>query len=243
MKRRLLAGIVLALAGLVALPCAQGQSDDDSTSLADAARTLRKEKPSNAPVVIDNDNLAQVMDASESHHLASLLFSLNGPRNSFQMSSPDGTCSLSFNANTMSLLSDPNEVEKLPASELTKLDGPATLDGDTLQISVFNGTDWDVKELIVGVTIVRPEESEAAFYKDTKLLPAAVTTEDDSENAGKASDKTILLHMKAQAAPLINTIFREKLSATIAPDQEWHWAILSAKGVPPPPGPIPQPTF
>jgi len=182
------------------------------------------------------------MDEVESHLLSgSLLFSLNGPKNSFQMSSPDGTCSLSFSANATSLLSDPNALEALPASELTKLDGPATLDGDTLQVSVFNGTDWDLKEITVGLTIVRPEESEAAFYRSAKLLPVVATTE-DPETGGRPSDKTLLLHLKAQASPLMTTVFREKLSATIAADQEWHWAIISAKGIPPT-SLVPLPTF
>lgn len=241
MRRELCLGIVLAFAGFLLLPRADAQSDDP-TSLGDLARSLRQEKQPAAPVVIDNDNLSQVMDAVESRRLSSsLLFSLDGPKNSFQVSSPDGTCSLSFSANATSLLSDPNAQEALPPSELTKLDGPAMLNGDTLQVSLFNGTDWDLKEITVGVTVVRPEESEAAFYRGAKLLPAVATTEDPNTN-GKPSDKTLVLHLRAQANPLMTTIFREKLNASIAADQEWHWAIISAKGVPTTPQ-VPLPTF
>jgi hypothetical protein len=181
------------------------------------------------------------MDTAESHHLsASLLFSITGPKNSFQMSSPDGTCSLSFSANATALLSDSNLIEPLPPSELAKLEGPAVIDGDTLQISVFNGTDWQVKEIVVGLTLVRRDESEADFYRQARLLPA-VTTEDPEDSTGKPSDTTLVLHLKAPAAPLMTTVFRQPLGTAIAPDQEWHWAILNAKGIAPTPS-VPLPT-
>lgn len=233
MRRNFCLGIALAFAGFLALPSANAQSSDE-VSLGDLARSVRKEKQPAAPVVIDNDNLSQVMEEAESHHLnSSLLFSVDGPRNRFQMSSPDGTCSLSFNANDTALLSVPHVPEALPQSELAKLDGPATIDGDTLQLSVFNGTDWDLREITVGLTVVRHVENTTAYFGSARLVSAAET--DDSEPAGKPSDLTVLLHMKATAAPLLMTVFREKLNATITPDQEWHWAIVDAKGIPPAP--------
>jgi hypothetical protein len=234
MTRKRYARIVLSFALLLCTVYSAAQSGDE-VPLGDLARSFRKDRPPAAPAVIDNDNLAQVMDAATGHHPGdALLFSIDGPRNRFQMTSPDGTCSLSFNANAASLLSDPDAVESLPAGELAKLEGPASLDGDDLQVSIFNGTDWNLKEITVGVTLVRPEESEAAFFKNARLLPAAQS--DDSENAGKPSDSTILIHMRvASAAPLLTTMFREKLGAAIAPDQEWHWAIVGAKGIPPTP--------
>jgi len=233
MRRNLLLAMMLAFAGFLFPPRAAAQSWD-GVSLGDLARSLRKEKQPAGPVVIDNDNLPQVIEEVESHRLSgSLLFSLDGPKNSFQMSSPDGSCSLSFNANATSLVSAPYVEESLPQSELVKLDGPASLDEDNLQISVFNGTNWDLREITVGVTIVRHVENTTAYIGSARLVPAAET--DDLEPAGKPSDETVLLHMKAEAAPLLMTVFREKLSATIAPDQEWHWAIIDAKGIAPSP--------
>ncbi|MBV8052192.1 MAG: hypothetical protein JOZ80_13430, partial [Acidobacteriaceae bacterium] len=46
-------------------------------------------------------------------------------------------------------------------------------------------------------------------------------------------------HLKGTAAPLATTIFRDTLGASLASDQEWHWAIVSAKGVPPSPASLP----
>jgi len=239
MKRLFCLAVMLGLAGLL-ITNARAQSED-SPSLGDLARSLRGQKQAAAPAVIDNDNLVQVMDAAESHRLsASLLFSITGPKNSFQMSSPDGTCSLSFSANATALLSDTNLIEPLPPSEIAKLEGPAVIDGDTLQISVFNGTDWEVKEIVVGLTLVRPDESEADFYREARLLPA-VTTEDPENHAGKPSDTTLVLHLKGPAGPLMTTVFRQPMGTAIAPDQEWHWAILNAKGIPPTPS-VPLPT-
>ena len=233
MRRNFSLVMALAFAGFVFLPRAAAQFSDE-VSLGDLARTLRKEKLPATPAVIDNDNLSQVMEEAANHRLSSsLLFSLDGAKNSFQVSSPDGSCSLSFSANATSLLALPHVAEALPASELTKLDGPATIDGDTLQVSVFNGTEWDLREITVGLTIVRHVENTTAYLGSARLVPAADT--DDFEPAGKPSDLTVLLHMKATAAPLLMTVFREKLDANIAPDQEWHWAILDAKGIPPSP--------
>jgi hypothetical protein len=240
MRRTFRLALTLTFVGLFSLPCARAQSWD-GVSLGDLARTMRKEKQPAAPVVIDNDNLSHVMDEVENHKLdRSRLFSLDISRKTFQMSSPDGTCSLSFSADTASLSSVPQVAEALPQSELAKLDGPATIDGDALQISVFNGTDWDLREITVGLTVVRHLENTAAYFGSARLVSAAET--DDSEPVGKPSDLTVLLHMKATAAPLLMTVFREKLNATITPDEEWHWAILDAKGVPPTPTAI-VPTF
>ena len=232
-RRNFCLAMAVAFAGFLCLPPAAAQSLD-GVSLGDLARSLRKEKQPTVPVVIDNDNLSTVMDEVESRKLDSApLLSLDGSRKTLQMSSPDGTCSLSFSANATSLLAVPHAPEALPQSELMKLDGPATIDGDTLQISVFNGTDWDLREITVGLTIVRHVENTTAYFGSARLVPAADT--DDSEPAGKSSDLTVLLRMKATAAPLLMTVFREKLNATIAPDQEWHWAIIDAKGIPPNP--------
>ena len=84
-----------------------------------------------------------------------LLFSIDGSAKKFQVSSPDVTCDLSFSGSATSLLSDPYAPQDLPEGELAKLDGPATITGDTLQVSVHNGTTWNIKEITVGLTILR----------------------------------------------------------------------------------------
>jgi len=230
MKHTFYLGIALALLGLSSPNYAAAQSDDN-VSLGDFARALRHGKEPAAPMVIDNDNLSRVMDEVENHRLGGgPLFSLNGSDNNFRMSSPDGTCSLSFNANATSLLTVPYVAEDLPQDELAKVTGPASINDDTLEITVFNGSEWNVKEITVGLTIVRRADV-VAYYGSARLLPAAV--EETSPPAGKPSDVTLLLHLKGATVPLGTTILREKLPAALAPGQEWHWAIVQAKGIPP----------
>src|SRR2546428_712693 len=58
------------------------------------------------------------------------------------------------------------------------------------------------------------------------------------DNAGKtfhvsSPDVTWLYHLKAAAAPFKTTVLKETLGATLGSDQDWHWAIVQAKGVPP----------
>jgi hypothetical protein len=40
--------------------------------------------------------------------------------------------------------------------------------------------------------------------------------------------------MRAAAAPFAVTVFATPLNLEIGADQEWHWAIVQAKGYPPP---------
>src|SRR4029077_1028504 len=98
MKRRLELLVIVLSMGLVSPVCLVAQSDD-STPLGDVARALRKHKEAPAAqTVIDNDNLSQVMEQAESQKSKGMQISFGDPGKSFQVSSPDVTCSLSFNA-------------------------------------------------------------------------------------------------------------------------------------------------
>jgi hypothetical protein len=181
MNRKLYLSITVIL--LVSwLPlCAAAQSDEGSISLGDLARALRKQKEQKAtpaaPAVIDNDNLSTVMDDVESKRLkGGIKFSFDSTGKSFKVSTPDVTCSLSFNAQAASLLTDPYVAEDLPESELSKLDGPATIDGNVLQVAVHNGTQWNLKEITVGLTIVRHEEPTTAYFGVARLVSASAGT-------------------------------------------------------------------
>ncbi len=226
-------------------PRLRAQSDPPEVSLGELARSLRKSKAVAAPAadhtttdhatndhpVIDNDNLTQVMNQVESKRLnGRVLFSFDRSGKSFQVSSPDVTCSLSFNAQATALLSDPYVPQNLPPAELAKLEGPATIAGDNLQISVFNGTGWSLQEITVGLTILRTRNTKTASYGAARLIPAAV---ESGASAEKRSDITMLYHLKGAAAPLTTTVFRENLGIALASDQDWHWAIVEAKGIPP----------
>ena len=238
MRHRCYVGVFLVFLGLASLElvlpvCAVAQSEDE-VSLGDLARSLRQSKEPKepaAPSIIDNDNLTEVIDDVEHFRLgARPTFTFEGGATHFQMSSPDGTCSLSFNANATALLSNPYVSQDLPQSELAKLDGPANIHGDTLEVSMYNASSWNVREITVGLTIVRNDDTSADNYGAAKLLPAVA---DDSVPADKRSDVTVLLHLKGSAAPFATTVFREKLDENLDDGQEWHWAIVEAKGIPP----------
>ncbi len=226
----------------VVLPVRAQSDDPNNISLGDLARELRQKKeaaktPAPSPPVIDNDNLTAVMDDVASHRPAhSLTFSFDGLGKKFQVSSsPDVTCSLSFNGNAAALLTDPYASRDLPPEELAKLDGPATINGDTLEIDVHNGTGWSLKEITVGLTLLRRSDANDAYIGPAKLITAAATDLPAAVPAltEKHSDVTVLYHIKGAAAPASTTVFRESLGVPIAADQEWHWAIVEAKGYPP----------
>ncbi|PYX78612.1 MAG: hypothetical protein DMG70_30860 [Acidobacteria bacterium] len=234
-----LVSITLAISMLAACVAVTACAQSADPPLGDLARNLRRNQTP-PPGVIDNDNLSQVMEAGASRNwgMVGLRFSLG--QDVVQMvnaSNPDVTCALSFNAKNR----DPETTPKpqtLPDSELVKLDGPATIVDDALQLSVYNGTAWDLREITVGLTIVRPSSPAAAFYAGPlKLIPTAVNNAAPDE---KHPDSTVLYHLRGTAAPLSTTLFRESLSTPIGPDAEWHWAIVQAKGMPPAPA-LPKP--
>jgi hypothetical protein len=235
MTRKLFLPLALTLLGVLLPVRGVAQSDSPEPSLGDLARQYRKTKAAveHAVIdhaVIDNDNLHQVMDEVQSRKLeGKLLFSIDGSGKKFQVSSPDVTCDLSFSGSATSLLSDPYAPQDLPEGELTKLDGPATISGDTLQVSVRNGTTWNIKEITVGVTILRSPQAKTARRGSARLISAAETTTLLSE---KQPDSTFLYHLKGSAAPSRTTVFHETMGTTLGQDQEWHWAIVQAKGVP-----------
>jgi hypothetical protein len=222
-----LLGLLLPIAGMA-------QSDSETeVPLGDVVRLMRKNKGPASQTVIDNDNLSKVMDDVQTKRLKGQpVFSIDNAGKNFLMTSPDGTCSLSFDANATPLISNNYVPEDLPQSELLKLDGPATIDGRTLQLSVYNGTKWNVKEITVGLTIVRRQETAATYYGSARLIPAAA---ENTNSAEKRSDLTLLYHLKGSAAPLTTTVFHETLGVQLDPDQEWHWAIVQAVGILPKP--------
>jgi hypothetical protein len=49
----------------------------------------------------------------------------------------------------------------------------------------------------------------------------------------KKPDETILYHIKGSAPPMSTTAFKQVLGLNLGPHDEWHWAILQARGIPP----------
>src|SRR6266700_7298920 len=144
---------------------AMAQDDPNEAPLGDVARELRNKKnpPAQKPV-IDDDNLTQVMEqgASKQSFGSSLRYLMGGDSKGFQVAAPDVTCSLSFTANVKSLLSSQYSQMNLPAADLGKLEGPATIEGDALSVSVFNATTWHVSEVAVALTVVKKNHPEDA---------------------------------------------------------------------------------
>jgi len=224
--------IVLALPVLlVALIPARLAAQDDSSAdpsdapLGDVARSLRKRTPP-SQAVIDDDNLTKVMDQAESRHSpgSALRFLMAGESKGFRVSAPDVTCSLAFTANVKSLLSNQYAQMELPPGELSKLEGPATVEGDALIVAVYNRTDWHVSEVAVALTVIKKN----GVLDATSL--GGVETEVRPE---KKPDVTVIYRMRAAAPPWETTVFNTSLKTQLAADEEWHWAIVQARGYPP----------
>ncbi len=246
---------LVLLGVLLLVPLAVLAQDDDSPSLGDVARTLREQKlqqsqhsSSDSPV-IDNDNLDQAMQEAErarSVSDAKTVFSIDPRSETVKVSSPDVTCSLSFNARATSLLIKPVLIEDLPLAELLKLDGPGFIQDENLELQVFNGTDWDLREITIGLTLERKPGENAEIAARARVIPAA----ENSASAAieRRSDVTLLYHLKAEAKPFSTTAFRENIGITPGPDEDWRWSIVEAKGIrpsepPSPPESLTEPLF
>jgi len=235
----LLASVALLLAFLCPFAAS---AQDDAPSLGDFARDQRRNKaqqqpqttPDAARSVIDNDNLAQVMDdVKKARPVKSdkAVFSIDPSGNTLKVSSPDVTCSLSFNARASALLIKPVLIEDLPLTELLKIDGPGSIQDESLQLEVFNGTDWDLREITVGLTLERKPGENAEVAARARVIPAAESIAPVAVE--RRSDVTLLYHLKAEAKPFSTTAFHENIGITPGPDEDWRWSIVEAKGIRP----------
>lgn len=116
----------------------------------------------------------------------------------------------------------------IPPSEIAKLEGPATIIGDSLQLSVYNGTSWLIEEITVGLTILRHPSKTATVSENARIVPASSV-----QIVAKRSDTLVVYHFKGSAAPSSRATFTQPLGINLSSDQEWHWAIIDAKGTPP----------
>ena len=223
-------------------PLAAAAAQDDPPSLGDFARNLRKDKSQQPPqtqtdharTVIDNDNLSQVMeDAKRAKPIKQdkTVFSIDPSGNNLKVSSPDVTCSLSFNARAASLIVKPMLIEDLPLAELVKLDGPGSIQDESLQLEVFNGSDWDLREITIGLTLERKPGANAQVASRARIIPAAQGLAPNAVE--RHSDVTLLYHLKAEAKPFSTIAFHENIGLTPGLDEDWRWSIVEAKGIRP----------
>ncbi len=204
------------------------QDDPNEMPLGDVARSLRKNATKPAKQVIDDDNIDQALADSEKRKSlgSSLKYLMAGDSKGFQVSAPDVTCNLAFTANVKSLLSA-NQYSQmdLPSDQLSKLEGPAAIEGDALTITAFNATTWHVSEIAVAFTLVKKSKPEAP-QDDLASAMQEVRPE-------RKPDVTVIYRMRAAAPPWERVVFSAPLNLDIAPGDEWHWAIVQAKGYPP----------
>jgi hypothetical protein len=227
------------LPGVVALcvlwPLA-ATAQDDEPSLGDLARNFRKNKvgPHQDAPIIDNDNLAQATEDAKNRKPKNddkFVLSIDAVAKTIKASSPDVTCSLSFNARAGALLIKPVLLETLPLPDLLKLDGPASIQDENFQLEVFNGTDWDLREITVGLTLERKPGDNAEMAARARVIPAAQNSL--APTIEKRSNVTLLYHLKATAKPFSTTTFKENIGITPGPDEDWRWSIIEAKGIRP----------
>lgn len=240
--------VILVFAGLLgvlmpaALVAQDSIGDPNDIPLGDVARTVRKRAPS-SQAVIDDDNLKDVMQEAVSRHAqgSGFKYLMAGDSKGFQVSAPDVTCSLAFTANVKSLLSNQYAQMDLPPSDVLKLEGPATIEGDTLIVSVYNRTDWHLSEIAVAMTVVKRRDARdastslgGATYSATSP-PAAASgaSQEDEVRPEKKPDETVIYQMRAGAPPQSFVVFSSRLTRELAQNEEWHWAIVRARGYPP----------
>lgn len=223
----LLVGATLAPARLLA------QGDPNDVPLGDVARNLRKKAPTKP--VIDDDNLSQVMQQADSRRGfgSSLRFLMAGDLSGFRVSAPDVTCSLSFSSNVKSLLAGQYSEMNLPASDLARLEGHATIEGDALSVAVHNGTDWHVSEIAVAVMIVKMSVPDATASEGPSNLDPAPAEGTHPAETDRKPDTTVIYRMRAVGVPWSVTTFSSRLQAELAAGSEWHWAVTEARGYPP----------
>jgi hypothetical protein len=224
---------------------ATAQDDPDQVPLGDVARNLRKKAPPVKPV-IDDDNLPQVMQQADSHDEAGSGFRFLMSRDSqgFRVSAPDVTCSLAFTANVKSLLSSQYDQMDLPPTEMAKIEGKAVLEGDALTVPVFNGTQWHLSELAIAFTVVKKarrgvvpwnqEVASSASADGTPPLAREIGADAFQQvRPEKRPDVAVIYRMRAAALPWSNAVFSAPLKLELDPTEEWHWAIVQARGYPP----------
>jgi hypothetical protein len=209
-------------------------AQEDDIPLGDVAREFRHSKPSDPADIIDNDNFSLMMDKAESERLdGQPVFAISPSGRTFTAISPDGTCSLSFVASSANRTPAAYIASDLPQDELLKLEGPAYIEDGSLAVSIHNGTTWEVKEIVVGVTVLQTQSG--AEYRPAMMGPVPVNPE-------KLPDLTMLYHLKGSSIPGATTIFSGPLGGNFGGSKDWHWAIVGARGIPPaaPPSTIPQ---
>jgi len=214
------------------------QGDPNDVPLGDVARNLRKNQPASSQI-IDDDNLTQTIEQGDKRDTfgSSLRYVMAGKSSRFQVSAPDVTCSLAFTANVKSLLSSTQYSQMdLSPQDLAKLEGPAAIEGDSLTLSLFNATNWHLSEVDVALTVVKKSwgrDASPFSSIDPGASSPATVNPFQQVRPEKKQDTTVIYRIRAAAPPWSRADFSAPLNMDLAPGDEWHWAIVKAKGYPP----------
>ena len=211
-------------------------AQDAEPSLGDVARDARKAKAgesSGGQKIIDNDNFSAVLDQAEAARVTGKpVFSIDPSGNAFRMTSPDGTCSLSFDAKATSLISSSFVSSDLPQDDLVKLEGHALVHDDVLEISVHNGSPWELREIVIGVTVLQ-----RAIKDQTEIDGFEMKMASDPSWTGKLPDSTAIVHLRGSVAANATGTFTAMLGGdmniSVNANTDWHWALVAARGIPP----------
>jgi hypothetical protein len=123
---------------------------------------------------------------------------------------------------------------ELPASDVARLEGHATLADDALTVSVHNGTDWHVSEISVAFTLINNPPGVDGLLETAVSEPLTTNDRPSREaRADKKPDTTVIYRMRAVGVPWSVTSFSSRLTGTTVSNGEWHWAVVSARGYPP----------
>ena len=204
-------------------------------SLGDLAREVRKSHPAQPVKVYTNEDIPQWSNevvwrsaATAPPQSAPVAVASADPPSAspIRMRSEDVECSFSFRAQSMLPRGkvDSATLSQLPASEVAKLDGTASIWGDTLDVSIHNDTGWSLREVTVRLLLgARAGEPTAAHSR---------AAEHGSAIDPPAGDTGRLLDLRLSAEPHTATISSEPLAQNLA-GQDWSWEIVQAKGIPP----------
>ena len=222
-----MATLVLCVFAICRLCSAQEQS------LGDLAREARKGHTEQPVKVYTNEDIPQATNeviwrsaaappqASSAAVEASAQQSAPSP---IKMRSEDVECSFSFRAQPLLPHAKPEAaaMTALPASEVAKLDGTASIWGETLDVSIHNDTGWSLREVTVRL-LVGP-------HSDEGRVAHSRAAEHGSSAIAVASDP--LLAFRLSAEPHTATVSSEPLAQNLS-GQDWSWEIVQAKGIPP----------
>jgi hypothetical protein len=108
---------------------------------------------------------------------------------------------------------------------MAKLEGEAEVRDGVLEVKLHNGSEWELKEIVVGVTLLNQPIA--------GLQPARLVNATELQPETKPPDVTTLYHLKATAPADAIMMFRAVVNDELSQAKDWHWALVSARGIPP----------